>query len=124
TLDSVGALARTVAECAAADAVIAGEDSWQLEPESLGGLRLGIPQGRPLADLDEVVGAKFSDAVKRLGQSGVRLSDERLPQLDEMAKVNARAVITPIEAFAIHRELLAAHASDYDPFVWGRLDGG
>jgi aspartyl-tRNA(Asn)/glutamyl-tRNA(Gln) amidotransferase subunit A len=124
TLDSVGPMARTVAQCAAADAALAGEDSWQLEPEPLGGLRLGIPQGRPLADLDQVVGARFSDAIKQLGQAGVRLSDERLPQLDEMAKVSAKAGIAAIEAYAIHRDLLATHAADYDPFVRGRLDGG
>jgi aspartyl-tRNA(Asn)/glutamyl-tRNA(Gln) amidotransferase subunit A len=124
TLDSVGPLARTVAECAAADAVIAGEESWKVEPEPLGGLRLGIPQGRPLAELDQVVDAKFSDAVKQVGQAGVRFSDERLTQLDEMAKVSAKAAITTIEAFAIHRELLTARAADYDPFVRGRLEGG
>jgi aspartyl-tRNA(Asn)/glutamyl-tRNA(Gln) amidotransferase subunit A len=54
----------------------------------------------------------------------VRLSDEQHPQLDEMAKVSAKAAITNIEAYAIHRELLAAHAADYDPFVRGRLEGG
>jgi aspartyl-tRNA(Asn)/glutamyl-tRNA(Gln) amidotransferase subunit A len=59
TLDSIGPMARTVADCAVADTVLAGEENWRLEAESLGGLRLGIPQGRPLADLDRVVGARF-----------------------------------------------------------------
>ena len=124
TLDSIGPMARTVADCAAADTVLAGKDNWRLEAEPLGGLRLGIPQGRPLADLDRVVGARFSDAINRLGQARVQLSDEQLPQLDEMAKVSAKAAITNIEAYAIHRELLAAHAADYDPFVRGRLEAG
>jgi aspartyl-tRNA(Asn)/glutamyl-tRNA(Gln) amidotransferase subunit A len=124
TLDSIGPMARTVAQCAAADAVLAGENSWQVGAEPLAGLRLGIPQGRPLADLDQTVGARFSDAIKQLGQADARLSDEQLPQLDEMAKVSAKAAITNIEAYAIHRDLLATRANDYDPFVRGRLEGG
>ncbi len=34
TLDSVGPLARTVADCATADTVMAGDEPWALEPES------------------------------------------------------------------------------------------
>jgi hypothetical protein len=45
------------------------------------------------------------------------LSDEQLPQLDEMVKVNAKGPITPTEAYAIHRERLAAHGAEYDPIV-------
>src|SRR6266702_2587731 len=47
TLDSVGPIARTVADCAVADAVMAGEDPWRIEPASLAGLRLGISQTLP-----------------------------------------------------------------------------
>jgi aspartyl-tRNA(Asn)/glutamyl-tRNA(Gln) amidotransferase subunit A len=44
TLDSIGPLARTVADCAEADAVMAGEEFRRLEPAPLPGLRLGMPQ--------------------------------------------------------------------------------
>src|SRR5947199_2326760 len=44
-LDSVGPLARTVADCAGADAVLAGQESAPLEPTPVPGLRLGVPQG-------------------------------------------------------------------------------
>jgi len=44
TLDSIGPLARSVADCAAADAVLAGEEFRPLEPVPLAGLRLGLPQ--------------------------------------------------------------------------------
>src|SRR6516162_6106169 len=59
TLDSVGPLAKSVAACAVADAVLAGDDAWTLEPVSLQGLRLGIPLGRLLANLDEAVTTRF-----------------------------------------------------------------
>src|SRR3954462_4615555 len=48
TLDSVGPLAKSVADCAMADAVMAGETtSVIIEPTTLAGLRLGIWQGMP-----------------------------------------------------------------------------
>src|SRR5438270_660028 len=44
-LDSIGPLARTVADCAKADAVMAGDEPAKLDVAPLPGLRLGIPQG-------------------------------------------------------------------------------
>jgi aspartyl-tRNA(Asn)/glutamyl-tRNA(Gln) amidotransferase subunit A len=35
TLDSIGPLGRSVTACAAADAVMAGDDAWTVEPVSL-----------------------------------------------------------------------------------------
>src|SRR6185295_4355271 len=51
-LDSIGPLARTVADCAKADAVMAGEEIKSLQPALVAGLRLGIPQGMLLQDFD------------------------------------------------------------------------
>jgi aspartyl-tRNA(Asn)/glutamyl-tRNA(Gln) amidotransferase subunit A len=48
TLDSIGPIARTVADCATADAVMAGDDFAPLAAAPLSGLRFGIPQGLPL----------------------------------------------------------------------------
>jgi aspartyl-tRNA(Asn)/glutamyl-tRNA(Gln) amidotransferase subunit A len=45
SLDSIGPLARSVAECAAADAIMAGEEPETFEPASLAGLRIGVPRG-------------------------------------------------------------------------------
>src|SRR6185436_11369305 len=60
TLDSIGSFAMSVARCAAADAVMAGESPWRLEPASLNGLKLGILQGMPLDNLDDTVTARVS----------------------------------------------------------------
>src|SRR5690349_8518746 len=78
TLDSIGPLARSVADCARADAVMAGDEPNPLAPAPLAGLRLGIPQGLPLADLDPTVSARFTAARETLGRAGVRLSEERI----------------------------------------------
>jgi aspartyl-tRNA(Asn)/glutamyl-tRNA(Gln) amidotransferase subunit A len=122
TMDSVGPLARSVERCAATDAVISGADPWIVEPERLDGLRVGLPQGRLLTDLDQPTQAAFSGAVDELRRAGVRLTDEEIPLLDEMGKINAIAPITPTEAFAIHRDLVGARSSDYDPFVRARIE--
>ena len=55
TLDSIGPMARNVADCALADAVMAAEEPRPLEPARLAGLRLGIAQGVSLQDLDRDV---------------------------------------------------------------------
>src|ERR1700728_4367039 len=47
TLDSIGPLAKTVADCEKADTVMAGEDYAPLET-SVAGLRFGIVQGMPI----------------------------------------------------------------------------
>jgi aspartyl-tRNA(Asn)/glutamyl-tRNA(Gln) amidotransferase subunit A len=124
TLDSVGPIARSVAACAAADAVMAGDDPWTLEPATLQGVRLGIPQGLPLRGLDQTVAAQFSDSTKELGRTGVRLSDELLPLLDDMVRINSKTTFAVAESYSIHRERLATRAADYDPFVRSRIEGG
>src|SRR5476651_1734437 len=48
SLDSIGSLAKSVAGCANADAAMAGEAAWALEPAVLAGLRVGVAQGMPL----------------------------------------------------------------------------
>jgi aspartyl-tRNA(Asn)/glutamyl-tRNA(Gln) amidotransferase subunit A len=124
TLDSIGPLARSVADCAMADAAMAGEEAATLEPHALEGLRIGIAQGLPLRGLDEAVAARLFEAVNELGRAGAHLSPELFPQFDDMARLNARGSIAVTEAYAIHRERLAERGAEFDPFVRGRLERG
>ena len=41
-----------------------------------------------------------------------------------MLAINAKGGLAPAEAFAIHRDLLAGHASEYDPNVRARIERG
>src|ERR1700722_7717383 len=66
TLDSIGPIARSVADCAKADAVMAGEAFTPLQPLALAGLRFGIAGGLPLDRLDDTVSAAFAAALARL----------------------------------------------------------
>ncbi len=124
TLDSVGPLANSVADCAKADAVMAGEAFAPLEPIALAGLRFGIAEGLPLDRLDDTVASAFAAAVKRLDQAGVRVSRETLPLFDDMLAVNAKGGISPPEACAIHRDRIQRRAADIDPNVRARIERG
>ena len=124
TLDSIGPLARSVADCARADAVLAGEAFAPLEPVSLAGLRFGIAQGFPLETLDDTVSTAFAAALNRLKSAGVRLSDETFTQFDEMRAVNDYGGIVQPEACSVHRDRLKRRAGDIDPNVRVRLDRG
>jgi aspartyl-tRNA(Asn)/glutamyl-tRNA(Gln) amidotransferase subunit A len=122
SIDSIGSIARSVEACAKADAVMAGEDFAPFEPAPLAGLRVGIAQGMPLENLDETVAKRFPQAIDRLERAGCRLSNEKLPLLDGMARVNSKGGVQPAEAYSVHRELLARRADAIDPNVRARLE--
>jgi aspartyl-tRNA(Asn)/glutamyl-tRNA(Gln) amidotransferase subunit A len=126
TLDSIGPIAHSVADCAKADAIMAGEE-FALEPNALAGLagvRFGLPEGLLLERLDDIVAPAFKAAVARLDAGGVRISHEKLPLLDEWVAVNERGGVIPPEACAVHRDRLRRRGSDVDPNVRIRIERG
>ena len=122
SMDSIGPIANSVADCAKADAVMANEDHGPLEPAPLAGLRVGIAQGLPLEKLDETVAKSFPAAIDRLERAGARLSNEKLSLIDDMARVNGRGGVQPVEAFAVHRDRLDRRGDALDPLVRARLE--
>jgi aspartyl-tRNA(Asn)/glutamyl-tRNA(Gln) amidotransferase subunit A len=124
TLDSVGPIARSVADCAKADAIMAGEEFTPLETSALAGVRLGLPEGLLLERLDDIVAPAFKAAVARFDAGGVRLSHEKLPLLDDWVAVNERGGVIPPEACAVHRDRLRRRAADIDPNVRIRIERG
>ena len=124
TLDSIGPIGKSVADCAAADAVMAGEDILPLEPIALAGLRLGVAEGLPLDRLDDTVAAAFALAVKRLDDAGACVTHETFALFDDMGEVNAKGGISPYEACAIHRDRMNRRAGDIDPNVRDRIARG
>ena len=124
TLNSIGPLARTIADCAKADAVMAGEAPWALEPAPLAGLRFGVVQGLPLENLDDTVAKRFPAALDRLEKAGARLSTEKLPLIDDMMKTLTRASILVAEVYSIHGERLKRRGDDVDQIVRGRIEKG
>lgn len=124
TLDSIGPLARSVEDCALADAVLAGDAAWSVTPPAISDLRLGVAQGLPLRGMDDMVQSRFSEALAALGHAGARINDEPMTLFDEPARVQAKVSIASVESYAVHRALLAVHSADYDPLVRGRIEAG
>ncbi len=124
SLDSIGSLAKTVAGCAMADAVMAGDGPFALEPASLSGLRVGVVQGMPLENLEDTVGKRFPEGLDRLEKAGARLSNETLPLIDDMVRALSRSSLLVAEVYAIHRERLVRRGADIDPIVRARVEKG
>ena len=121
SLNSIGPMARSVADCANADAVMAGEAPLPLQPAPLMNLRIGVAQGMPLERLDDTVGKAFPAALALLEKAGARLSDEKLPLLDGMAEVLGKGGVLAPEAHSIHRDRLR-RGEAIDPNVRVRLE--
>jgi aspartyl-tRNA(Asn)/glutamyl-tRNA(Gln) amidotransferase subunit A len=124
SLDSIGPMARSVADCANADAVMAGEPASALESLSIAGLRVGVAQGAPVENLDDTVGKRFPEALDRLEKAGARMSHERLSLVDDMTRVLSRTSLLVAEVYSVHRERLARRGDDVDPIVRARIEKG
>jgi aspartyl-tRNA(Asn)/glutamyl-tRNA(Gln) amidotransferase subunit A len=124
SLDSIGPLARSVQDCADADAVMAGDDPVRIVPQMVAGLRLGVMQGQPLDRLEDGVAEAFSWAMTLLGAAGARLSDVSTPLWDEMLSAQQRAngALSVTESGHVHADLLKTPAWDLvDPNIGTRI---
>jgi len=124
TLDSVGPLARSVACCTIADAVLAGETPVLPPSRAVVGLRFAVPQTFVVGGVDDQVAAAFSRALSALSRAGARVTDIALDELSDYSRINAGGGFSPPEAYAWHRDLLTRRGADYDPRVRRRIEGG
>ena len=122
TLDSIGPLGNSVACCATADAIMAGEPPVTPRPAPVAGLRLGVPQSYVLDGLAPEVASAFAAACTVLSRAGARLVDLPLAELNELPAINAGGGFAPIEAYAWHQPLMARRGADYDPRVRTRIE--
>ena len=121
SLDSIGPLANSVACCAAIDAIFAGLPLPSLTPTPLSGLRLGAIQNIVLNDMDPEVATAYEAALTKLSAAGARIIRTTLPAFDEIPRANARGTLAAAEAWAWHRDLIAAQSEAYDPQILRRI---
>ncbi|CAN7324751.1 amidase [Mesorhizobium sp. LjRoot246] len=123
TLDSIGPLARTVAQCADADVVMAGEVPTALAPIALAGLRLGIPHGVLFEETEGEVATAFDRCLGKIEQAGAWVADQSIDDLlGDMRTATKRGSIAAMEGAEIHADWLATGASaPVDPHVTGPL---
>jgi len=124
SLDSIGPMGPSVACCAICDAVLAGEHAVAPSAAELGRVTLAVPKRYVLDDLDQHVARDFARALSRLTQAGVRLVDVEMRAFEELSEINRPGGIAPMEAYYVHRELLARAGDRYDQRVRVRIEGG
>ncbi|WP_421565296.1 amidase [Ochrobactrum sp. EDr1-4] len=105
SLDSIGPIARTVADCILADAVMAGEAPVLPAPRALDSLTVGLPEGTMLADMEPDVCDAFKHSLKLLQDAGARVVSFELNDLIlELRKAASIGSIAGIEASHIHAD--------------------
>lgn len=124
SLDSIGPLARSVACCAALDAILAGEPAFELTPRPIKGMRLAIPTTIAMTDLDDAVAQAFERAIKTLTDQGALVDRIEVPAFHDIAPMSALGGFTAAESFAWHRELITSKGDVYDPRVAFRIQRG
>ncbi len=120
TLDTVGPLANSVACCAAYDAILAGEPPAPLAAQPVKGLRLLLPRGSLIEDLDAEVGAAFDAALKKLSAAGAVITELPVPAFDRQAEYYKHGGFAGAEAYAIHRRW-QDRLAEYDPRIAKRV---
>ena len=126
SLDTVCSMSRSVADCLLVDGVLAGAPLPVRERGAAGvrGLRLALPQTMMLDALEPAVAQAFSAALSKLAAAGAQIVDLGLPQLNEVAQINAPGGLSPIEAWATHHHDMRTQRQRFDPRVALRMAMG
>lgn len=118
TLDSVGPLAKSVAACADADAIMAGEVPQPLDNIDLAGLKVGIAHGLVLQDMEEDVALAYRSVLHKLEAAGAVFEECSFDTLVAALRTGPNnGSLTGIEAAHIHREWLNDHSMPVDERV-------
>ena len=124
TRDSIGPLGSSVECCAWLDAVMADTSivTTGTQPlRGLHGLRLGVPRTVLLDNLDPQVADAFARALTTLSAAGASIEEFDFPELAREREGSTKANFSAVEAYALHRERLAAHGEQFDRRVRMRL---
>ncbi|CAM5478447.1 2-amino-5-chloromuconic acid deaminase [Aquamicrobium terrae] len=107
TLDTVGPLARSVADCALIDMALRGAVSVEARRGDLGALRIVVPTDVVLDDLEPAVAANFDRALAALEAAGATVVRRSVPAVvGAHALTAAWGTLTAAEAYHEHRGLV------------------
>lgn len=123
TLDTSGAITHSVRDAVLLHEVLAAR-RVRLQPRPLSQWRLALPTTLMLDDLDPEVERTFGRALERLRAAGATIVDLPLPELNELAALNAQGGFSAAESWAWHRQRLATDGARYDPRVALRIRRG
>lgn len=121
TLDTLGPLARTVADAWHTWRALADLPPAPFRGPSEGPLSLLVPESLATG-LELDVDRAFEDACERLAAAGHALDRRPVPVLDRVAELYARhGTFAGIEGYALHRQLLERGGDRIDPHVSTRV---
>jgi aspartyl-tRNA(Asn)/glutamyl-tRNA(Gln) amidotransferase subunit A len=122
SLDHVGPIATTVADCALMLEAMTGPRHAGRFVKAAGrsarGMRVGVSEFH-LRDLDAAVQKPIDAAIRALGKLGCRVTDVRIPALDDAQA--ASVVISASEALQYHDQFLQSMPDAYGPLVRKRF---
>ena len=120
SLDTVGAITRSVDDAWLLDAVLSGH-ALSLRQRSVKGLRLALPTTLMQDELDAPVSQALARSLSRLSAAGALIEEVSWAELGEIATLNAPGGFSPVEAYAAHRHRLAADGARFDQRVAQRM---
>ncbi|WP_334173837.1 amidase [Pseudoxanthobacter sp.] len=125
SMDTVGPMARSSADCAHLFAALAGADGAALAAtleRPLAGLRAGVPEPYASSALQDDVGSAFAGFLATLTALGVTVEPVSLPGLE--AAVDAQVIVDAAEPSAVHARWIAERPDDYGADVRVLLQAG
>jgi amidase/aspartyl-tRNA(Asn)/glutamyl-tRNA(Gln) amidotransferase subunit A len=123
SLDTACAITRSVRDAVLLHELLSAR-RVTLDRRPVSALTLAVPGGAFLDGLDAAVASAFERSLATLRRAGARLHEITLPEVDELAAINAAGGLPAAESWAWHRTLLDAREADYDPRVALRIRRG
>jgi aspartyl-tRNA(Asn)/glutamyl-tRNA(Gln) amidotransferase subunit A len=120
TLDTVCAMTRSVQDCLTIDGILADQPLAVVQ-RPLAGRRLLVPQTLLLDQLEPAVASAFAKALTVLSAAGALIVEAPWPALSDISTLNSPGGFSAVEAYATHRDNLAAHRDAFDPRVAARI---
>ncbi|MBX2867465.1 MAG: hypothetical protein KTR18_02235 [Acidiferrobacterales bacterium] len=125
TSDAPGPLAVDVDSCFLLDHFMRGayqptEGLPSIDLIDISDIRVLVPEGVVMSELDEVVSSTFEVALTWLEQAGCKVVRSSMPVIDDCAELFLTRPVVPYEAWQHHQHMIEAKGDLYDPFVAGR----
>jgi aspartyl-tRNA(Asn)/glutamyl-tRNA(Gln) amidotransferase subunit A len=120
TLDTVGALTRSVRDAVSVHEVLAAR-TVQRANKPLSACRLAVARTQMQDALDNTVAQAFERSLQVLLDAGARIEEIALDEISDLAAINASGGFSAAESYAWHRTLIAGHEAEYDPRVAQRI---
>lgn len=123
TLDTACAMTRSVRDAITVHEILAARRVTRSNAPPAR-YRLAVVPQVMFDSIDDTVARAFERGLQVLRHAGARIEEVALPQLDELAGLQASGGFAAAESYAWHRLRLGGQAGRYDPRVLSRIQRG